>query len=253
MTTRALAALLPPLLFALAGCVEEHQRGLLVPPGGGPPPTTTLQPVVFNGPRVPEHEASARRLLAVGNKVAHDNPQAGLLPAFIPVGFPHPEICHSGGGLSGYQIVVSDGLVNACKTDAALAAVIALEMGKIVAERESAAGPSLKQPQKPPPPDVPVGSDSGGPFGPPDGTRQMELAQREPKRGRTDKAAPAPAPEALAKGYLVKAGYDPQALAEVGPLLRKADAHSEMEKAVKTAELGAPVPAKRDAEAPPPK
>ena len=248
MTTRAVAAL-PLLLFAIAGCVEESQRGLLVPPGSVTPPVTALRPV-FSGPRIPEHEASARRLLAVGEKVIAANPQAGLRPAFIPVGFPHPEICHGGGGIHGYQITVSDGLVDACKTDAALAAVIALEMGKIVAERESAAGPSLRQPEKSPPPDVAIGSDSGGTFGPPDGTRVMELAQREPKR-RSDWTAPKLSPETLAKGYLKKAGYDPAALAEVGPLLRKADGHSEMEKAVKTAELGAPVAVKRDAAAEP--
>jgi hypothetical protein len=235
MTIRVLAAL--PLLAFGVGCVEDNQRALLVRPDGTPLSTTTFRPS-FSGPRVPEHHASARRLFAVGRKLIDANPQAGLRPAFVPVGFPHPEIFHTGGGLSGYQITVSDGLINACKTDAELAAVLALEMGKIVAERESAAGPSLKQPPPRRPPEVPVGTDAGGTFGPPDGTRIMELARQEPKPGR--RSAPAPAPEALAKGYLGKAGYDVAALATVGPLLHKAEGHAEMEKVIKTAEVDAP-------------
>lgn len=238
MTIRVLAAL-PLLLFGL-GCIEESQHNLLVPPDGAPRSTTTALRAAVAGPHVPEHEASARRLLAVGGKLTAANPQAGLRPSFLTVGFPHPEIMHGGGGLAGYHVTVSTGLINQCKTDAELAAVLALEMGKIVAERESAAGPSVKQPQQARPPEVPVGTDAGGTFGPPDGTRMMELARSEPKRNRTNRS-PAPAPEALAKGYLSKAGFDPGVLVEVGPLLRKAEGHGEMEKTVKTAELLTPV------------
>lgn len=237
MTTRVLAAL--PLLLLSLGCVEESQRGLLVPPGSEPPKTTALRPI-FQGTRDPGHEASTKRLYAVGGRLIEANPQAGLRPQFASVGAPHPEIFHSGGGLSGYLIVASDGLINRCKSDAELAAVIAMEMGKIVAERESAAGPSLHQPEKPLPPDVPIGPDAGGHFGSPDGTRVMEVARQQPKRARTDRPAP-PSPQALAKTYLAKAGFDAAVLVEVGPLLRQADGHAEVEKAIKMAELDAPV------------
>jgi hypothetical protein len=237
MTIRVKAAL--PLLLAVAGCVEE-QRGLLVQPGGPLPTTTSLRPTL-PGPRVPENEATARRVLATGRKVIDANPQAGVRPLFITVGLPHPEIFHNGGGTSGYNVVVSEGLVKQCKTEAALAAVLALELGKIVAERESAVGPSLKKPESRLPPDVQVGTDAGGTFGPSDGTRMMELAKIDPKRPKPTRTTPTPSPETLATGYLSKAGFDPAALTQVAPLLRKTEGHFELEKAVKTAELGAPV------------
>jgi hypothetical protein len=237
MTIRVRAAL--PLLLAVAGCVQE-QRGLLVPPGAPMPTNTSLRPAM-PGPRVPQSEASARRVLAVGRKVIDSNPQAGLRPGFITVGLPHPEVSHTGGGTSGYSVVVSEALVKQCKTDAELAAVLALELGKIVAERESAVGPSLKKPPTRLPPDVPVGTDAGGTFGPSDGTRMMELARLDPKRPRPTRTTPVPSPEALAAGYLSKAGFDAAALTRVAPLLRQTEGHYELEKAVKTAELGAPV------------
>src|SRR4051794_34403543 len=100
MTTRVLAAL--PLLLLGLGCVEQQQRSLLVPPGSTVAPQfTSLRPGPL-GPRVPEHEATARRLLAVGHKLLDANKESGLHPAFIPVGFPPPEISHTGGGTTGY-------------------------------------------------------------------------------------------------------------------------------------------------------
>ena len=138
MTSRVKAAL--PLLLAAAGCLQQD-RGLLVPPGAPMPKTTSMRPTM-PGPRVPENEATARRVLAVSRKLIDANPQAGLRPLFITAGSPHPEIFHDGGGMNGYHVVVSEGLVNQCKTEAELAAVLALEMGKIVAEREAAVGPS---------------------------------------------------------------------------------------------------------------
>jgi hypothetical protein len=239
MTNRVKAAL--PFLLAVVGCVDQ-QRGLLVPGSTVMTPNTSLRPVM-PGPRVPESEASARRVMAVGRKLVESNPQAGLRPGFITVGLSHPEISHAGGGTNGYTVMVSEALVKQCKTDAELAAVLAMELGKIVAERESAAGPSLQQPEKRLPPDVQVGTDAGGTFGSSDGTRMMELAKLDPKRVKPDRKSQPPSPDALAAGYLKKAGYDDAALLRVAPLLIKAEGHNDLDKAVKAAELGAPVKA----------
>jgi len=241
MTIRVTAAL--PLLLAAVGCIEEP-RALLVTPSGQSMPKTTLRTSLF-GPRVPPHEAVARRVLSVGQKLIDANPQTGVRPLFVTVGLKHPEICHSGGGTRGYQVAVSQGLVEQCKTDNQLAAVLALEIGKIVAERESAAGPSLKNPETTLPPDVPIGTDSGGTYGSADGTRRMELAKLDPKRPKpTRKPAEAPAPETLAKKYLEKAKYDPSALAGVAPMLIRAEGNQELEKLVKPAEILPPVPSR---------
>ena len=79
--------------------------------------------------------------------------------------------------------------------------------------------------------DVPVGADSGGAFGPPDGTRAMELAVYERKRRKAAEAAATPPdPDALALAILQKAGGNPADLEAAAPLLRAADEHMAFEK-----------------------
>lgn len=232
MTLRILAAL-PPLLLAAVGCVDESRHAQLAPPGE-PMRSTSLR-AVFGGPRLPEHDAGVKRLVAVRGKLVAANPQSGVRPNVGAVGLAHPEVCHTGGGTSGYQIVVTDALIAACKTDDELAAVLAIEMGKIVAERSREA---RTESRLPPDPNL-VGGSDGGSFGPPDGTRQMELARYAPKR-----AEAAASPEELARSYLGKAGYDVNAASAVAPLLRKAQGHADLDRILTTsAQIGPPVKA----------
>ena len=79
--------------------------------------------------------------------------------------------------------------------------------------------------------EAPVGKDYGGAFGPPDGTRAMELAVYERKRRKAAEAAAAPPDvDALARAILQKAGGNPADLDAAAPLLRAADEHMEFEK-----------------------
>jgi hypothetical protein len=128
-------------------------------------------------------------------------------------------------------LFITDGLSKKCTTEGQLAAVLAYELGRMVAEREALATPDTRQPERPPPMESRVGGDAGGPFGPPDGTRLAELARHEKEHPRR-KAAPPPPPDplVLARGYLERAGYTAKDLEEVAPLLREARKNVDLER-----------------------
>jgi predicted Zn-dependent protease len=194
-------------------------------------------------------EEVSKRVLTVAHAVVRANPQLGLRPLFITVGSPQPEIFHKGtGGLEGCQVVVSEGLARRCTTDAQLAAVICHELGKVIAEREGRAAPGHNLADRDLPPDVPIGNDAAGTFGPCDGTRMMELAKWEKDQPRPGHKPPTLSPETVALQYLKQAGYETAAMEQVRPLLRDAEANCALECNWKTA---APSPAKLLPPAPP--
>jgi predicted Zn-dependent protease len=198
----------------------------------------------------PAMKESSERVVQVGQRLILANPQIGLRPLFITVGVPHPEIFHKGGSLGGCQVIVSEGMVRLCPSDAELAAVLALELGKIVSERVALTSPAARQGNDRPPPSESIGSDSGGTFGSSDGTRMMELAQYEARRReRAAKSGP-PEPKALAQMYLAKAGYEPATLDKLQPLLRRAEDHFEMEKSIGLTVLPPPPPSSPAVSAP---
>ena len=227
MTGRILAACAPLWLLA-AGCVEV-QRSQLVSP------SSEIEPVVARSlnrtTQAPAAEAVAKRVIAVGHKIVLANPGLGLRPLFITGGMPYLEIFHKGtGGLNGCQVIITEGLVNRCTTDEQLAAVLCHELGKVVAEREAAASLDVRQGEEHLPPDVPIGNDTAGTFGPADGTRMMEVAKIEKGRCKPGGKLPIPSADALALEYLKRAGYRADNLEKARPLLREADEHYSLEK-----------------------
>src|SRR5262245_47191002 len=231
MTARILACL--PLLL-LAGCIEAERSRLV---SGGPPPAQLARAQRYVSP-APATEETGRRALGVFQRLIVANPQLGFRPLLITFGLPQVEIFHQGGGVDSYHVYVSEGLVNRCKTDDELAAVFSTELGRIVSEREGLSSPDLRKPDRPPMSEA-IGRDSGGPFGPPDGTRQMELARYD--RQVHQAAGPPPVPEVLAKRYLTRAGFGTAALATVAPILREAEDHCDIQKQMAVLPPAAPV------------
>jgi hypothetical protein len=224
MSRRVLTASLPLWLLA-AGCMEEsHSLMVKAGPSGEPVVARSLN----NVQRAPATEEAGKRVISVGQKIVTANPQLGLRPAFCTAGTPDPEIFHRGtGGLEGCQIIISEGLVRRCTTDAQLAAVLCQELGKIVAEREAQDGPALRQAQLRSTPEAHIGNDYNGAFGPSDGTYLMEQGKLEKQRR---KPGALPVPEKLAKQYLVSAGYAEADLAQVQTLLYEAEKNFTVEK-----------------------
>lgn len=217
-----------PLLLLAAGCLDDHHAHLVnqSPVPDAPAPARSVS-------RAPAAEAAGRRVISAGKKLIDANPQLGMRPVFLTVGAPHPEVFHQGGRLQPYQVFVSEGLVNKCPSDDELAAVLALQLGRMVAEREAVGGRGGRGDDRPLAAER-IGSDADSTFGGPDGTRLMEAAKHERERAAAAKRR-APDPEALAKEYLRRAGYAEAALAAVAPLLRQAEDHDKIERQLRPA------------------
>jgi hypothetical protein len=113
---------------------------------------------------------------------------------------------------------------------------LALELGKVVSEREAQLPARSRVEDRGPPPEVRIGTDSGGAFGASDGTRLAELAKADQHRQRPDTAPPPPpAPEVLARIYLTRAGFARTDLDDVTPLLRRAEDSATVEQQMKPA------------------
>lgn len=208
-----------PLVLLTTGCLDD-QRARLLPTANQPPAPRPTR-------AAPGTETTAKRVLSVGQQLIAANPQIGLRPAFVTLGVPHAEIFHRGGPVDSWQVFVSEGLVKRCADDEQLAALLALELGKISAEREALARVPGREKDQRLPPNETIGNDVGGTFGAADGTRRMELAELEQQRKKRE---PAATPEALARKYMTKAGFEAKAVDAVAPLVQLAESHLEVER-----------------------
>jgi hypothetical protein len=130
------------------------------------------------------------------------------------------------------MLCVTSGLVQQCKGEANLAAVLSYELGRMVSEREERASPESRDPERRPPGEVPIGNSAV--FNTPDQTHLVELARFEKEHPRRIRPLPRPDPAVLAKSYLKQAGYHPSDFEDAWPLLQAADKNYVYEKHFKT-------------------
>jgi hypothetical protein len=178
----------------------------------------------------PASTATAARVDMVGRTITQANPQLGMKPLFRTIGAPMPEVFHIGTA----EVDVTEGLVNQCKTDGQLAAVLCQELGKMISEREAMVAAQTRTGDRGPPDEVRIGNDYAGGGITPDQTRLAELGKFEKEHPRTRPAAMVPPdPQMLARGYLTKAGFAPQDLDTVAPILQAAAANVTFERQLK--------------------
>jgi hypothetical protein len=215
-------------VVALAGCLpESFQRQekldrVQADPFGieSPAPSAPVRQVSY-APAPPD---LAQRVDFIGRRIVAANPQLAMKPLF---GSPTPEIFHQGTNM----LWITSGLVEQCKTEAQLAAVISQELGKMVSEREAKASPTSRNPEGLPPPDVPVGQAAS--MSGQDMTHLAELGKYERAHPRLRRRLPPPDPQFLARMYLEKAGYQPTDLETVQPILQAAERNFVLEKQMK--------------------
>jgi hypothetical protein len=214
-------------MFAITGCTTFND-----PPGApirpilsGPPPATA-----------PASAEAAARVDGIGRGILAANPINGLAAIqvngsevrtvrFTTIGAPQAEVFHRGNT----DIFITEGLVRQCATDGQLAAVLCLELGKMVSEREALTPAAIRQPERLPPIDTGLNHDNG--YGvAADQTRLRELADYDRDRRTRQQAIAPPDPAALARLYLVRAGYHDADLQAAGPLLQQAQGNSGLEK-----------------------
>jgi hypothetical protein len=209
-------------LLLLAGCLGKETTPLVPEsPFGKAPPPPQPQRAAYG----PASVETAKRVNQVGQRIVAANPQIGIRPLFVTVGAPQVEMFHRGTN----ELTVTEGLVHQCATDAHLAAVLSLELGKMVAEREALAAPQSRHTGQRPPADLRLGSNNG-PIGTSDFTSQAELARYDPPRPRHVPAASLPDPRELARVYLANAGFAAADLDRAAPIVDAARASSSLEK-----------------------
>jgi hypothetical protein len=193
--------LVAALLIGLAGCLDEEVTNSGI----------RNKPVEL--PEVPEASvATAARVDQVGRQLLSYSLFLGVEPTFHTYGHKDPEIFHP--DLNG--VFVTEGLVERCKTDEELAAVLALELATMSAERRAAerlrgSGPMPSVPDA-------VTVSAGGVASDQNQLGTQALIDRQtskPKRQPED-------PRAAAADLLKSAGFDPKALKQVAPLVREA-------------------------------
>jgi hypothetical protein len=201
-------------LGAATGCVTEGpDRGKFRNP------FETEKPAPPAGPA--GSAAAASRVHAIGAELVSKNKPdfAGTKPVFFTIGVPEPMIFHRADG----AIVVSEGLVEKCPTDAELAAVLCHELGEYAA-KHAERNPGGAEHDLPPAPMLTHDVVGGG--GGPDRTRDAEaalMARGRPaeERGRTRRAAPDP--KTLATNFFLKAGHKAEDFDRVADLVKEAE------------------------------
>jgi hypothetical protein len=215
--------LLLPLL-AVVGCFTEESSTLLVPQN--PFSSGSIAPARMLTSYSPASLQIATRVETVSRKLLEANRETGLRPQFRTIGAPQPEIFHVGTR----EVNISEGLVNQCKTEGELAAVLARELGKMLSEREVQAGLRGRGTERPPPEEVRIGNDAISGHSP-DLTHLAELGKYGKDRQSVKSPPPAPPdPQGLARNLLTKAGYSDKDLDDVAPVLQGAAVNSVLEK-----------------------
>jgi hypothetical protein len=200
-------------LFAISAAMKDSVlcsvASLILAIAGCTPLPTSHKPAEA----MPASLQSAARVDQVGRAVLGANPFTGLDVTFQVIGRKEPVLLHR----DRHGVFISDGLVDQCRTDAELAAVLCTELGKMVAEERSLARMGYDTRAEVPVPNSMGANDIAG-----DPTRMAEAAMREAKAPKlTHERVKEPAdPKAIAADLLKTAGYDAKTLEKVEPLLK---------------------------------
>ena len=208
------------LVGIVVGCDSPARLPHLVPEGHSDEQFQRA----FSKSQVAASEAAATRALKVAQRIYDANTHMPLKPTLMTIGRPEKAIFHEGAsGLTGSRIYITEGLIDACKTDDQLAAVLCVQLGRMMAEHaERSAGTEEDKGRLTI--DERIGRESDRGFGSADGTRMMEIAKRQKMaRERRLKADPTQ----CAETYLRRTDYSVQALLEVSALLLQIESNEE--------------------------
>jgi hypothetical protein len=164
----------------------------------------------------PGHIANAARVEELGRQIIAQNTFTGIEPMFQTQGIRETVLFHRGTE----ELIISDGLVEQCKSEAQLAAVLCSELGQMVAEKRNARRAGIER-DTIPEVGLPGGTSTAGGSAD-DPARAAELAFRERQRPKVSVTKSEPADgKKLARELMIGAGYDPEELDRVQPLLKQ--------------------------------
>jgi hypothetical protein len=208
------------------GCTHDGQWSVQKALGlDEKPPNRVVTPPPKDIP--PASMAAAQRVDELGRKIVAQNTFLGFepdAPLFHAIGVKEAVLFHIGTD----RLVISQGIVENCKSDAELAAVLCWELGQMVSEKRNAK--TLGRDVDP----IPDANYGGGPIFPGgtavDAGQQANLAFHERKFPR-GVARPDPVDAAATARELLKGcGYSPAELDRVEPLLKQSDRGEKLRK-----------------------
>lgn len=215
------------LLFAVLGC-QAHQTSRPIAP-------TDVMRVQVDPKLLQANLEACTRVFTVGQKILAANPELPQRLLFRAVGHPQPEIFHQGNS----SVVVTQKLVEMCATEGELAAVLCVELGRMVAEREALAPLEARRPIPRSPIDhVDFRATAG--VANPDELRLREQAHYEAEQRKQAREIVLPDPMELARKYLLKAGYSVEEIDRVKPILRSAAENSTLEQQMRSIPMSTP-------------
>ena len=167
--------------------------------------------------------AAAARVDQIGRQILAANPQSGVNATFQVIGHADALIFHRDRG----GIFISDTLVDQCKTDVELAAVLCTELGKMVAEQRNLIRMGYVDQFA----QVPTANPMNASDLSADPVRVNELALRDkqtPRKSVNDEKKVLTDPKKIAAELMHTAGLDEKALAAVEPILKNANKNPEL-------------------------
>jgi hypothetical protein len=193
------------LLIGLTGCFDGFLNESVSGFRNRPVEVPDLPPATL---------AAAARVDQIGRQLVTGNPFLGIEPTFHTFGSQKPEIYHPDSG----GVFVTDGLVQQCKSDAELAAVLASELAEMADERRASDRLRKREPLQPL-------RDAAAltPGGVASDQNQLGTQALIDRADR--KPAPAADSKARAREILESAGFDPRALDAIEPILKETRRH----------------------------
>lgn len=205
------------LLMLLAGCVPTQRLPDETQQVAATPFAPPRPPVLTRVNYAPASQETAYRLLLIKDKLVGENPTVALKPYITAIASADPEIFHVGMN----QIYITDALVRQCQTEGQLAAVLAFELGKMIAEREAGVSDDVRNPERQLPIHLPIGAN--GYAREADPINFIELARHEKQHPRQTKKLARPNPHLIARDALERAGYQRTDLDAALPILQHAE------------------------------
>lgn len=208
------------LLFS-TGCMHNGEWSVRKALGwDDAPPNRVATPLPKDMPM--PNPAIAERVELLGRKVVAQNTFIGVDPLFHTIGVKENVLFHIGPE----RLVISEGLVEQCKTDAELAAVLCSELGQMVSEKRTAKALGR---DVDPIPDATHGAGlpGGSPF---DAGQQVNLAYHDKQFPRGGQRPDPIDAKRTARELLVDAGYSPAELDRVEPLLKQSERGEQLKK-----------------------
>jgi hypothetical protein len=204
-------------LLLLAGCLPTLPED---------PPTQQVAATPFAEPRqaaptrvsyAPASQETSFRVVMVKDKLIGENPQVGIKPNVIAIASADPEIFHVGM----HHIYITEGLARQCQSEGQLAAILAFELGRMIAEREATVSDEVRQPERQLPIQLPIGSTGNARDRDP--TNYIEMAQHEKLYPKHPPKLVRPNPQLIAREVLERAGYQRTDLDAAMPILQNAE------------------------------